>query len=139
LEEFAAEFCERHDLDPATLQLRLHSTAVTVNVDPRHLHQIIANLCENALIHGQRSGQSPLIILRSTEIAGTVQLAVCDVGAGIAPAVVNEIFNPFYTTKTNGTGLGLYIARELAETNGISLTYTPHEPRGSCFLLVFAG
>ncbi|PQJ96502.1 two-component sensor histidine kinase [Chromatium okenii] len=139
LEEFAAEFCERHDLDPATLQLRLHSTAVTVNVDPRHLHQIIANLCENALIHGQRSGQSPLIILRSTGIAGTVQLAVCDVGAGIAPAVVNEIFNPFYTTKTNGTGLGLYIARELAETNGISLTYTPHEPRGSCFLLVFAG
>ncbi|MBK1693771.1 two-component sensor histidine kinase [Chromatium weissei] len=139
LEEFAAEFCERHDLDCATLQLRLHSAALTVNVDPRHLHQILANLCENALLHGQQLGQPPLIVMRTSEIAETVQLAVCDVGAGIAPAVVNEIFNPFYTTKTSGTGLGLYIARELAETNGISLTYTPNLPRGSCFLLVFAG
>lgn len=139
LEEFAAEFCERHALDSGALRLQLHSAAVTVAVDPRHLHQIVANLCENALIHGQSQGQPPLIVIRTAEIAGTVQLAVCDVGAGIAPAVVNEIFNPFYTTTTNGTGLGLYIARELAETNGISLTYAPHLPRGSCFQLMFAG
>uniref|UniRef100_UPI0035947248 ATP-binding protein n=1 Tax=Thiocapsa sp. TaxID=2024551 RepID=UPI0035947248 len=59
-------------------------------------------------------------------------------GPGIDAKTAREIFNPFFTTRTSGTGLGLYIARELAETNGIHLTYEPAQPHGSRFRLEFA-
>jgi two-component system, NtrC family, sensor histidine kinase PilS len=47
------------------------------------------------------------------------------------------MFAPFYTTKASGTGLGLYIARELCETNGVRLIYERTQPHGSCFRLEF--
>jgi len=69
--------------------------------------------------------------------SGSVALEVCDNGPGIEEAVQREMFSPFYTTKSTGTGLGLYIARELAEANGIALDYERLQPGGSCFRLQF--
>jgi two-component system sensor histidine kinase PilS (NtrC family) len=105
------------------------------------LHQILANLCENALVHGCTDLQSAHIIvqLRESVAEHTIQIDISDNGSGIAPETVDDIFNPFYTTKANGTGLGLYIARELADTNGIRLVYMPLLPTGSCFCLIFRG
>jgi two-component system sensor histidine kinase PilS (NtrC family) len=111
-----------------------------VEADPRHLHQILSNLCENALLHGVLPDRLPKIqirLARQEEADSPWVIEVRDEGPGIDPGLVDDIFNPFFTTRSTGTGLGLYIARELAETNGIRLSYVPAEPHGSIFKLTF--
>jgi two-component system sensor histidine kinase PilS (NtrC family) len=68
---------------------------------------------------------------------GRVCLEVTDRGAGVAAADVERIFEPFYTRGEEGTGLGLFLARELAEINGATLLYEPRKGGGSLFRLVF--
>ncbi len=138
LEEFISDFREQHHLSTTQLQLCVPATPMIIEVDPRHLHQILANLCENALIHGCVDMQSAKIIVQVHNVANhSVQLDISDNGPGIPPNNIDDIFNPFYTTKSTGTGLGLYIARELADTNSIRLAYTALTPHGSCFCLNF--
>ncbi|WP_300971703.1 ATP-binding protein [Thiocapsa sp.] len=141
IEAFAEEFRETHRLAPERLTLEITFSPDPVEVDPRHLHQIVSNLCENALIHGGYGNEPPRIkisLLPSGENADRPLIEIADAGPGIDAKTARDIFNPFFTTKTSGTGLGLYIARELAQTNGIHLTYEPAEPHGSRFRLHFA-
>jgi len=63
-------------------------------------------------------------------------LEVTDRGPGIAPKVAAQIFEPFYTTHEYGTGLGLYLARQMAEANQASLEYVRVAGGGSCFRLL---
>lgn len=112
-------------------------TELVVWADPRHLSQILINLCENAIKHGAQADGSASLELRVRRSLATILIEVIDDGAGIEPGKVADIFNPFYTTSSTGTGLGLYIARELAETNGILLEYSARQPHGSCFRLFF--
>jgi two-component system sensor histidine kinase PilS (NtrC family) len=72
------------------------------------------------------------------EISGRPYLDVIDSGPGIDPESVEQIFEPFYTAQPGGTGLGLYISRELCERNGASLRYHPRPEGGSIFRVVFA-
>lgn len=139
-ESFLTEIREGRDLDASCILLEIDTQPVMVEVDPRHLHQILANLFDNALVHAKREGQETCIHLRvgRTENRDEALLEIRDNGPGIDAATTSEIFNPFFTTKSQGTGLGLYIARELAESNGIRLTHAPVEPCGTCFKLVFA-
>jgi two-component system sensor histidine kinase PilS (NtrC family) len=65
-------------------------------------------------------------------------LEVIDHGPGIAEEHITHIFEPFYTTEASGTGLGLYISRELCESNQARLEYEPMVPRGSCMRITFA-
>jgi two-component system, NtrC family, sensor histidine kinase PilS len=62
---------------------------------------------------------------------------ILDNGPGIEPEVAKQIFEPFFTTRNNGTGLGLYITKELCEINRIRLQYIPGPTGGSCFRLHF--
>jgi two-component system, NtrC family, sensor histidine kinase PilS len=143
LKTFAAEFRECHELSDSVfrIDIRADASPLAVEADPRHLHQILANLCENALIHG-RGDDQPLEIqarIGYSEVVGDIWLEIVDNGPGIAEDTAQNIFTPFFTTTSKGTGLGLYIARELAETNGIRLKYEPAEPQGCCFRLSFSG
>ena len=70
--------------------------------------------------------------------AGRPFLDVADRGPGIAAEDVERIFEPFFTRGARGTGLGLFLARELAESNGATLLYEPREGGGSCFRIVFS-
>ena len=63
--------------------------------------------------------------------------SIMDHGPGIQPEVAEHIFEPFYTTAGTGTGLGLYISRELAEANQAHLNYEPVATGGSCFRITF--
>ena len=138
---FVTEFCENHGLTELDFALDTPAAPTEVQTDPRHLHQILANLCENALIHAGHDGRPPRILARLRHDQGRQHQTLLDIlddGPGIPATAVSEIFNPFFTTTSHGTGLGLYIARELAETNGIALSYLPVEPHGSCFRLVFS-
>ena len=66
-------------------------------------------------------------------------LEVADDGTGVPPAVAQQLFEPFFTTDTGGTGLGLYIARELCEANGALLEYVQQVQGGACFRITFGG
>jgi two-component system sensor histidine kinase PilS (NtrC family) len=113
---------------------------VEVRVDPVQLQQIMWNLCRNAIAHGcDASGQSH-IDLRFGRLAsnGRPYLEVADLGSGVAAEDAERIFEPFFTRDRRGTGLGLFLARELAQTNGAALLYEPRPGGGSLFRLVFS-
>jgi len=137
---FRDEFCETTQCNPARFQLLTASEQLEALVDPSQLHQIIWNLCENALRHGRAASGEAEVELKLLRVAryGRVCLEVSDRGIGVAPADVERIFEPFYTRGEDGTGLGLFLARELAEINGATLLYEPRKGGGSVFRLVFA-
>jgi two-component system sensor histidine kinase PilS (NtrC family) len=64
---------------------------------------------------------------------------VLDRGPGIPEGVVAQLFRPFFTTSEHGTGLGLYIARELSRANQAQLEYVPVPGGGACFRVVMTG
>jgi two-component system sensor histidine kinase PilS (NtrC family) len=138
-EELGSELREGHGLGEDFLQIECAEPPIVVEADTRHLHQIVANLCENAIVHGGTPDRPAHIRLRALRDPDRHRalLEVCDDGPGIDEETAREMFAPFYTTRSTGTGLGLYIARELAETNGVQLSYHPVVPNGSCFRLEF--
>lgn len=140
LERFTAEFCEAESVDPGQIPIEVRPANLQVRMDPSHLHQVLWNLCQNGLRHGASSQGPARLLLRagvSRELRGPY-LDVIDSGAGIAPEVAQQIFEPFFTTQPRGTGLGLYIARELCEHNQARLGYLPVAGGGSCFRLSFS-
>jgi len=97
---------------------------------------VLVNLCQNGLRH---AGTSPhLLIQCRKESSGAVRLDVTDNGPGIEAQTAEQMFEPFFTTATSGTGLGLYIARELCEINQARLSYLRSDSGGSCFRIHFA-
>lgn len=107
-----------------------------VNFDRGHFDQVLWNLCRNALRYCQRQAGSVKIIAKCSEDGRTV-LEISNDGAAIAIELVQRLFEPFFTTSVGGTGLGLYIARELCEANGSKLEYKSDKEGGACFRIAF--
>jgi len=139
LEEFCTEYLETSRIDPAHLHLSGAQEPLQVSVDPQHLDQVMRNLCDNAFKHGSRPDSTARIeiIAGHHPQSGQVMVDVIDDGPGIPDAMVRDIFEPFFTTASDGTGLGLYGARELARANGITLHYVDGEQPGAHFRLSF--
>lgn len=89
--------------------------------DRNHLLQILWNLTANAVRHAVAGPGSVRLLVRSGNGEGWVQLHVIDNGGGVPASARAQIFEPFFTTWHQGTGLGLFIARELGEANGARL------------------
>jgi two-component system sensor histidine kinase PilS (NtrC family) len=138
-EAFREEFCETLQLPLAGLAI-VGNEAVEVSVDPGQLHQIVWNLCQNALTHGQDPAARHPVQIRLGRMAGSGRpfLEVIDRGPGIGAADTERIFEPFFTRAARGTGLGLFLARELAESNGATLLYEANDGGGSRFRIVFS-
>ncbi len=98
---------------------------VEVRFDPQHLQQVLFNLWDNSFEHGARIGRTVSVRLRASHSAedGAVLLDVIDDGAGIPAELHERIFEPFFTTHTGGTGLGLFLCRELCEYNQARLSH----------------
>jgi two-component system sensor histidine kinase PilS (NtrC family) len=111
---------------------------VEVQVDPSQLRQIVWNLCENAVKYG-KSETGEAIELRVGRLASTARpfLEIADRGPGIPAQHRERLFEPFFTGHEKGTGLGLFLSRELAQTNGATLLYEPRTSGGSLFRIVF--
>lgn len=120
----------------ATFQLELLA-ASRVHFDRGHFEQVLWNLCRNALRYSSKQPGSVRLSCQR-DSGGQLCLEVADDGPGVAEAEVSNLFEPFYTTDSRGTGLGLYIARELALANGARLSYRRGTGGGACFTLVFA-
>jgi two-component system sensor histidine kinase PilS (NtrC family) len=137
LRTFSGEFCEIEKIPADIISIQAEVGAV-VTFDRSHLNQVMWNLCRNALRYCQRRTGSIVINLRPGSRQGTIELSVIDDGAGIAEALRGHLFEPFFTTASSGTGLGLYIAREICEANGATLDYVERS-EGAQFTLVFKG
>ena len=139
LEGFRAEFCATMQIPLARLAISSLLGDVEVQVDPSQLRQIVWNLCENAVKYGSNEVGSDTIELRVSRMASTARpmLEVADRGPGISVQNREKIFEPFFTGNEKGTGLGLFLARELAQTNGATLLYEPRTSGGSLFRIVF--
>ena len=138
-EEFLDDYLESHAVSPDSVSLQIEPGDCEVYLDPGQLRQIVANLCDNALRFANLESVQQAIRI-SGGLAPESEIPFVDIidnGPGIAPDVVRQIFEPFYTTGSQGTGLGLYIAKELSEVNGIALEYLPVPAGGSCFRLSF--
>jgi two-component system sensor histidine kinase PilS (NtrC family) len=129
LARFADEFCQVERIPRETISVEAEPDLSLV-FDRYHLHQVLWNLCRNAWRHGsQRPGSIRLVASRAM-VPGVVQLDVIDDGPGVPPADQPHLFEPFFTTESTGTGLGLYIARQLAEANQATLDYIEVAPGG---------
>ncbi len=138
--QFHAEFCDTLQLPPRQLRTVLPERDFEVRVDPTQLRQIVWNLCENATRHSAEVAGNPPVDLMVARLQGTGRpfLEVADRGPGIPDMATERIFEPFFTGRRGGTGLGLFIARELAQCNGALLVYEPRAGGGSIFRVVFA-
>jgi len=90
--------------------------------DPEHLRRVLVNLLDNAHRHASAQAGAILLRLRARD-EQTVELAVLSDGPLIAPEIERYLFEPFFSTRSRGTGLGLYICRELCERYGASIDY----------------
>ncbi|MGQ0834044.1 MAG: two-component system sensor histidine kinase NtrB [Gammaproteobacteria bacterium] len=139
LEEFRDEFCDTMQTPSEALRISSASD-VEVRVDPTQLHQVVWNLCDNAIKHGLAGRIGKPIEIRCGRLAPSARpyLEVADRGGGVPAEHAGRIFEPFYSGERRGTGLGLFLARELAATNGATLLYEPRSGGGSIFRVVFS-
>lgn len=121
IEELLAEFKEQHALAPGMIVVT-GTDGYHVWFDPLHLREVIVNLLSNALRYA--SGRDGSIRIHAVAASTTtLELHVQDDGPPISQEVRSHLFEPFYTTSSKGTGLGLYLARELCLNNGAMLDY----------------
>ncbi|MFP5390995.1 MAG: sensor histidine kinase [Gammaproteobacteria bacterium] len=121
LSELKAEFQETHALADDIVALG-NTGAAPVRFDALHLREVLVNLLTNAIRYASGTAGSIRIYV-VTDAAGRMELHVQDDGPGITPDIRAHLFEPFYTTSSKGTGLGLYLARELCLNNDAMLDY----------------
>ncbi len=107
-----------------------------VYADPQHIRQILVNLTLNACQAMGARGGEVIFSARADAAARTVSLSVRDTGSGIAADIMPKLFEPLFTTKARGIGLGLPVCRNLAEANGGSVEVESQPGIGSVFTLV---
>jgi len=139
LTEFVSQFCVA-ELEAAQIDIRVEPVATEIRMDRSQLLQVLTNLCQNGLRYSQQHSNSLTLSLHGGVDATTDRpfLNIVDDGPGVDEASRATLFEPFYTTERAGTGLGLYIAREMCEANQARLSYIPLAERGACFRITFA-
>ncbi len=132
LTAFLEEFLITEAVPPERFEIETARDA-SVEFDRDHLRQVLWNLLRNAVRHARIEPRSVRIVLKA--YANRVELNVLDNGPGVPPANQGQLFEPFFTTDSKGTGLGLYLARELCAANRAVLEYVADMP-GAHFRIV---
>ena len=136
---FVAEYQQNMSIETDSLETVIGSKPVQGLMDQRHLQQVLTVLVQNALYYGRLPGESARVRLRVFQVDQRPMIDVLDRGPGIPEGVAAQLFRPFYTTSEHGTGLGLYIARELCRANQATLEFVAVPGGGSCFRLTLPG
>lgn len=121
------------------VQLESAPAAATVQFDAGHLQRILFNLWDNSFDHGGRPAGDMRVRLNIGQVGEPAQtfLDIHDNGRGIPGPLLDRVFEPFFSTAHEGTGLGLYLSRELCDQNQSRLEYRPLAD-GACFRIIFA-
>ncbi len=140
LNDLLEEFLAAHAEPRFRLVMDRADRDATVLFDRSQLHQVVWKLMENALQHLGKDNTEPELALRLEVEPGTgyCVLGVEDNGTGIPEDHLGQVFEPFYTTRREGSGLGLYIARQLCEANQAELTVDSKPGQGTRFRLRMA-
>ena len=134
ISDFYVQFCAVEKIPAHCFSLELKHADTLVAFDRRHLNQILWNLCKNGWRHSKNAENSLKLTVSVSAKTQTVHIEISDDGEGIAENVRAHLFEPFFTTEKSGTGLGLYIARELADANGAKLQYKTSN-KGTQFMM----
>ncbi len=138
LRKFIEEFARINDLHDDWVSLKISPPEANIMMDPNNLHQVLWNLCKNAKKYGNNDGEFRLQLSAIANQADSQSyLDVIDNGPGIDIEHQNQLFEPFFTTSDTGTGLGLYLSRELCKNNGGDLRYITMPDGGNCFRIEF--
>jgi len=138
LKKFREEFCAVNNLSEQQLEIRVEPDSIHILFDTNHLRQVMDNLCGNVLAHHDKSPAEIRIQLIAQHMSPDQPwLDVIDNGPGIATEQVEQIFDPFFTTSPKGTGLGLFITKEIIESNRARIRYISTPNSGSCFRIYF--
>ncbi len=125
LDDFISDFLFNSEIKPERLTILSEFDDMQVRFNLTHLNQIVTNLCQNAIRHGTPEGEEPRFDIHIGINQGSRRpfLEIIDYGKGIPSDEIQQIFDPFYSTHSQGTGLGLYIAREMCGSNRARLDY----------------
>ena len=134
LEKLVEEYCEIKHIPARQIALISSVPLARICTDEEQLHQVMWNLIDNAWHYADKEQEQPVEI-RITLQADDINIDVIDNGAGVSPQAMQHLFEPFHSERSGGTGLGLYLARELCQANGARLNYL-HE-FGSCFRISY--
>lgn len=115
-----------------TIKSKLARHLPATPIDPTQTQQVLVNLVKNAL---QAMTKGGTLTLQTGDTAEAVWVSVGDTGGGIPQEQINRIFEPFYTTKKKGTGLGLMIVQRIVRAHGGRIELESHEGRGTTFRL----
>lgn len=139
LDDFADEFVRTLELQEGEITITDVPVDIEVRMDPSHLRQVLWNLCDNAVKYASETG-GIMVELRAGRMQSRNRpyLEVLDCGLGVDKSMAEKIFEPFFTARSGGTGLGLYISRELCELNRATLIYLDRPSGGSIFRIVFS-
>jgi len=134
LQLFVDEFSEYHRVKSGEIDLDIQAPLATVYIDVEQLHQVLLNLVENAWHYSSENDRLlPRIKIRLLlNNDNQVLIDVIDNGPGVSDTAMEHLFEPFNSERQGGTGLGLYLARELCQANGALLNYL-FEQEKSCF------
>jgi two-component system sensor histidine kinase PilS (NtrC family) len=139
LRDFAEEFADTLELKEGEFTIDGVPQDLEVRMDRSHLQQVLWNLCDNAVKYASETG-GILVEMHGGKMQGEKRpfIEVVDSGLGVDQATADKIFEPFFTARSGGTGLGLYISRELCELNRATLVYLDRPGGGSIFRIVFS-
>jgi two-component system sensor histidine kinase PilS (NtrC family) len=139
LADFADEFVRTLELQEGELTIGEVPEDLEVRMDRSHLRQVLWNLCDNAVKYASETG-GIWVEVQGGRLSGEGRpyIEVLDSGLGVDAATADKIFEPFFTARSGGTGLGLYISRELCELNRATLFYLDRPGGGSIFRIVFS-
>lgn len=137
--QFIEECTATHNLQPSQIQVQIDPQDIEILFDSNQLHQVMWNLCTNAINHSNRQKSAIMI-----NILGAIDddierpyIDIIDNGPGIDTETQALIFDPFFTTSSEGTGLGLYITKEVIESNRAKIRHISPPTGGTCFRIYF--
>lgn len=139
LKDFVREYqLSKHH--PVEINLHCLASTMVSQFDPGQLHQVLSNLCDNGLRYGEAcTGRARIMLVAG--IDAKLQrpfINVIDEGPGISDDNLKHIFEPFFTTENTGSGLGLFICKELCEANHAFISYRRTPDGSSCFHIQLA-
>lgn len=116
------------------LNVQTKDEAAFIWANKSQLEQVLVNLLQNAFEATDEGGSVEVAVLKDN---GKILIEVRDSGRGISPEIGNKIFTPFYTTKKDGTGLGLFISKKIVENLGGKIYFDSEEGKGTRFVIEF--
>lgn len=137
LKNFIVELCAHKRLPEDAILLSAQQQEVMVCFDKVQLFQVVNNLCENGLRYS-KTAPFIAITLGINQAVNLPFLDIRDYGSGMNHETAKQIFEPFFTTEDQGSGLGLYVARELCDANRAFLQLVENTEQGCCFRVHFS-